>query len=497
MADEAILSVKGIEKRFAGVRALDGVSLSLYPGKVHCLAGENGSGKSTLIKTISGVEVPDAGTITLGGQTYQSLTPRIGIKGGIQVIYQDLSLFANLSIAENIAIAPIIARGGMRFSPGEARAIAEKVAARIHVDLPFSALAADVSIAQRQLTAICRALAQDARVLIMDEPTTALTRREVDSLFATVKLLRAQGVSVAFVSHKFEEILSISDEITVIRNGRVVADGPASGFDHASLSEAMTGQKVNALERRGPDETVARVALRADRIGVEGLLEDVSLSLNHGEILGVTGLLGSGREAVAEALFGIHPITSGQISIDDQPCAIRQVSDAIAHGIGYVPGDRLSEGLFLNHSVAQNVIAASTDKIPLTMGLVLKRSVSAIARRMIKAFGIKTPSDSVAVRTLSGGNQQRVVLAKWFVDKPRILILNGPTVGVDIGSKREITSLLRDLSADGTAIIVISDDVPELAEISDRIIVMRNGAVASELQGADISEARILQELAA
>lgn len=497
MTSGPILSVEGIEKRFAGVRALDGVSLFLYPGRVRCLAGENGSGKSTLIKTISGVEVPDAGTITVGGQRYQSLTPRIAIKGGIQVIYQDLSLFPNLTVAENIAIAPILARGGVRFSPAEARVIAEKVAARIQVDLPFGAFAADVTIAQRQLAAICRALAQNARVLIMDEPTTALTRREVDRLFETVELLRSQGVAVAFVSHKFEEILSISDEITVIRNGRVVADGPSSEFNHGSLSEAMTGQKVDALGRRGAAEAVAPIALHADRITVAGQLKSVSLTVRHGEILGVTGLLGSGRETVAEALFGIHPITSGQISIDGKPCTISQVSDAIAHGIAYVPGDRLSEGLFLNHSVAQNVVAASTDKIPLTMGLVLKRSVVGIARRMVKAFGIKTTSELVAVRTLSGGNQQRVVLAKWFVERPRILILNGPTVGVDIGSKREIMSLLRSLSQEGTAIIVISDDVPELAEISDRIILMRNGAVAAELSGTRISESHILEELAA
>ena len=496
MVNGAILSVDAIEKQFAGVRALDGVSLSFYPGRVHCLAGENGSGKSTLIKVISGVEVPDAGTITLAGHTYQSLTPRIGIKGGIEVIYQDLSMFSNLSIAENIAIAPIIAKRRQHCSPREARAIAKQVAARISVELPFDALAGDVPIAQRQLTAICRALAQDARVLIMDEPTTALTRREVDSLFATMRLLRKQGVAVVFVSHKFEEILSISDEITVLRNGRVVAEGPAAGFDRASLSEAMTGQRIDVLERRRMADAAPLAALSAECIGVEGALADVSLAVHHGEILGITGLLGSGRDAVAEALFGIHPITSGQISIDGKRCFIRKVSDAIELGIGYVPGDRLSEGLFLNHTVAQNVVSASTAEIPLTFGLVLRRSVAAIAKRMIDAFDIKAPSAWTAVRTLSGGNQQRVVLAKWFVEKPRILILNGPTVGVDIGSKREIMSLLRNLSADGTAIIVISDDVPELAEIADRIIVMRNGTIAVELQESEIREERIIEELA-
>jgi simple sugar transport system ATP-binding protein len=237
--------------------------------------------------------------------------------------------------------------------------------------------------------------------------------------------------------------------------------------------------------------------LSANHIGVEGALTDASLTLHHGEILGITGLLGSGREAIAEALFGVHPITSGEISIEGKPCRIEQESDAIRLGIGYVPGDRLSEGLFLNHTVAQNVVSASTTEIPRTFGLVLQRSIGAIAGRMIKAFGIKAPSPWVPVRTLSGGNQQRVVLAKWFVEKPRILILNGPTVGVDVGSKQEIMSLLRHLSTNGTAIIVISDDVPELAEIADRIIVMRNGAIAAELRGPEIRQDRIIQELAA
>ncbi|MGH7056477.1 MAG: sugar ABC transporter ATP-binding protein [Acetobacteraceae bacterium] len=497
MANTAVLSVNAIDKRFGGVRALEGVSLALYPGRVHCLAGENGSGKSTLIKIISGVEVPDAGTVTLAGRTYRALTPRLGIKGGIQVIYQDLSLFSNLSIAENIAIAPIIAKRRQRYSPREARAIAEQVAARIGIALPFDARAGEVPIAERQLTAICRALAQDARILFMDEPTTALTRREVDSLLATVRLLRDQGVAVVFVSHKFNEVLSISDEITVLRNGRVVAAGPAGDFDHATLAEAMTGRRIAALERSRRAAVAPRAALAADHIAAGGTLADVSLALNHGEILGITGLLGSGREAVAEALFGVHPITSGEIRIDGKQCHIRKVADAIAMGIGYVPGDRLSEGLFLSHTIAQNVVSASTGEIPRTVGLVLRRSVNAIARRMIDAFGIKTPSPRVAVRTLSGGNQQRVVLAKWFVEKPRILILNGPTVGVDIGSKRAILALLRDLAGGGTAIIVISDDVPELAEIADRIVVMRNGAIGAELCGPEIREERILSELAA
>lgn len=497
MPDSAILSVEGIGKRFGGVHALDGVSVAFSPGRVHCLAGQNGSGKSTLIKVISGVEVPDAGNITLAGRTHRALTPRAAIRDGVQVIYQDLSLFANLSVAENIAIAPMIAAGRHRFSGREANAIARRVMQRIHVEIPLGAQVGDVPIAQRQLTAICRALAQDARVLFMDEPTTALTQPEVNSLFAAVYLLREQGVAVVFVSHKFNEVLSISDEITVLRNGRVVAAGPVDEFDRASLSEAMTGQKVTALERREVTSSTSEVALSAERIAVSGRLRELSLTVHRGEILGITGLLGSGRDAVAEALFGIHPITSGRITVEGKPRSIRSVHHAIRAGISYVPGDRLSEGLFLNHSIAQNVIAASIAEIPRTVGLVLSRSVNAIARRLVKEFDIRTPSTRLPVRTLSGGNQQRVVLAKWFVRRPRVLMLNGPTVGVDVGSKREIMALLRDFSADGTAIIVISDDVSELVQIADRVLVMRNGAIAAELLATDIDEERILSELVA
>lgn len=497
MTDAAILSVEGIDKRYSGVHALDDVSVSFYPGRVHCLAGENGSGKSTLIKVISGVETPDAGTITLDGRTYRALTPRAAIHGGVQVVYQDLSLFANLSVVENIALTPMIASGRRSYSACQARAIARQTMERINVDLPLNDLVGDVTIATRQLTAVCRALAQDARVLFMDEPTTALTRREVDSLLATADLLRQQGVAVVFVSHKFNEVLSISDEITVLRNGRIVAAGPVSEFDRVSLSTAMTGQEVTALEQREPSTEVGDVALSAERIAVAGRLNEMSLSVRRGEIVGISGLLGSGREAVAEALFGIHPTTSGTITVNNTLRRIRNVPDAIAAGIGYVPGDRLNEGLFLGQDIAKNVVAASTAEVPRTAGLVLARSVRAIARRMVKELEIRTPSTEVAVRTLSGGNQQRVVLAKWLVREPHVLMLNGPTVGVDVRSKREIMSLLRRLSSTGTAIIVISDDVSELVEVADRILVMRAGAIATELLGSDITEDRIIAELAA
>jgi simple sugar transport system ATP-binding protein len=496
MSGSEILRVDGISKRFGGVHALDDVSVTFRQGSVHTLAGENGSGKSTLIKVISGVEVPDAGTITLAGRVHHSLTPRTAIREGIQIIYQDLSLFPNITVAENIALAPMLAAGRQRFSSRRSHDIATSVMDRIGVRVPLDAMVADLRIAERQLTAICRALAQDARILFMDEPTTALTRREVESLFTTVERLRDQGVAVVFVSHKFNEVLSISDEITVLRNGRVVAEGKASDFDRASLSTAMTGQEVDLLQRQ-EDRRLGDVVLETRHLSSGTAFRDVSIQLHKGEILGITGLLGSGRDAVAESIFGLQPVTSGSILIEGHQIAIDSIDDAINAGIAYVPGDRLTEGLFLNHPVGLNIVAASIRDIPRTLGTITRRATSAIAKRMVKSLDVKTPDIRTPVRNLSGGNQQRIVLAKWLVREPKVLMLNGPTVGVDIGSKREIMTLLRDLGDRGAAVIVISDDVSELAQVCDRILVMRAGAIATELRDNDIEEDRIMSELVA
>lgn len=496
-AQTAILRVDGISKRFGGVQALDNVSVAFREGSVHTLAGENGSGKSTLIKVISGVEVPDAGVITLAGREHHSLTPRAAIRAGIQIIYQDLSLFPNLTVAENIALVPMLATGRQAFRGREARSVARTVMERIGVSVPLDTMVADLRIVERQITAICRALAQDAKILFMDEPTTALTRREVDSLFKTVELLRDQGVAVVFVSHKFNEVLSISDTITVLRSGQVVAEGKASDFDRATLSAAMTGQEVTLLERRTKGRELGEIVLETRNISSDPSFQNVSLQIHKGEVLGITGLLGSGRDAVAESIFGLQPITSGSILVEGRAVEVDSINSAIDAGIAYVPGDRLSEGLFLNHSVSQNIVATNVSGIERTFGMITERSISTIASEMVKKLGIKTPDTATPVRNLSGGNQQRVVLAKWLVRQPKVLMLNGPTVGVDIGSKRAIMTLLRELSDGGTAVIVISDDVAELAQVCDRILVMRSGEVVTELRGSDIDEDRIMNELVA
>ncbi len=495
--DHPLLVARGISKHFGGVAALDDVSLEVRPGEVHCIAGENGSGKSTLIKIISGVVTPDAGVIEVGGETYRHLTPRQAIGAGIEVIFQDFSLFPNLTVAENIAVSSLIAHGRRMVRPSELRRIALAAIERIGVDLDLDARVEDLSVADRQLTAICRALAQDARIIFMDEPTTALTWREVRALFRVVASLRESGVALVFVSHKIEEVLRISQRITVLRNGTVVVSGEAAEFDRPTLIRAMTGRMLS--ERRPSDTNWHEMPpiLEVEGLGLGGYFEGVTFDVRPGEVLGVTGLLGSGRTEIAEALFGVRPADTGTVRVNGQPVVVNSVRDAVRAGFGYVPADRLSEGLFLDQSIARNVIAGSLDLLVGRLNLLRQSVADRVAQTTLTDLRVKMSSSRALVRSLSGGNQQRVVLAKWLARSPRILILNSPTVGVDVGSKHEILEMLRAKSREGMGIIVISDDVPELLEVCHRVLVVRRGRIVAELTGDGLSEKTILVELAA
>lgn len=488
------LRLKGISKRFGGVQALRDVDFVVQHGAVHCLIGENGSGKSTLIKIATGVFAPDAGLIEVAGHMHDALTPLQAIRYGIEVIHQDLSLFPNLSVGENIAIAPYLAQGRPLFRHRDARDIAAGVLQKIGIALDLDAAVEDLSVADKQLTAICRALAQDARIIFMDEPTAALTWREVEALFAVVRQLAARGVAVVFISHKLDEVLTIADHITVLRNGAVVADGPARDFDRSALTRAMTGREI--VDRRGewtvpPD---APTVLEVKRLSAAGAFDEVSFAVRKGEIVGLAGLLGSGTGEVVEALFGIVPTTGGEIIVGGRARRIRLPTEAIAAGVGYVPNDRLTQGLFLRHPIGWNIVAAHVDAVT-SWGFLRPGAIEANAQHMMNELHIVAPSPSTAVGHLSGGNQQRVVLAKWLWTHPALLLLNGPTVGVDVGSKEEIHRLLRSLSERGTAAVVASDDVPELVSICHRVLVMRRGRIVTELSGAQVTEDAILREL--
>ena len=496
-ASVPLLAARGISKRFGGVQALSDVTLEVRAGDVHCLAGENGCGKSTLIKIVSGVEVPDAGVIEVGGQAHARTTPREAILAGVQVIYQDFSLFPNLTVAENIALTGLIARGRRLVDPGDLRRRAAAVVAELGVDLDLDARVEDLTVADRQLTAICRALAEEARVIFMDEPTTALTRREVRALFRVVATLRERGVAMVFVSHKLDEVLEISQHVTVMRNGRVVATGAVGDFDRASLGRAMTGRDVRDDREVSDVPDTADAVLEVEGLGLGEVFDDVTFTVRRGEIVGVTGLLGSGRSEVAQALFGIAPADRGTVRVDGAEVRIRDVRDAIAAGVGYVPSDRLTEGLFLDQSIADNVVAGSLDLHRSRSGLLDRVRLRQTIDTFFTGLRIKAASVQAPIRSLSGGNQQRVVLAKWLARSPKVLILNSPTVGVDVGSKEEILDILRREASAGMGVVVISDDVPELVALCHRVLVLRRGRIHDVLTGDGMSEASILAGLSA
>ena len=493
----AVLEVRHIVKTYGGVFALKDVSLTLTPGRIHCLAGENGSGKSTLIKIISGVEKPDAGEIVLDGVSHRSLTPSSAIGAGIQVIYQDFSLFPNLTAGENIVLLGEVAARRKLFSARRTRPVAERIVADLGLRLDLDANVGDLSVADKQLTAICRALANEARIIVMDEPTTALTRGEVSRLFGLVRRLQDRGVALIFVSHKLEEVLEVSQEVTILRNGEAVSTGPAADFDRRSIGLAMTGREINEERLVSPLPPDAPKVLEAVSITRKDAFEDVSFSLRRGEILGLTGLLGSGRSEIAEAIFGVLPIDGGRISIDGRPTEIRSIGDAVRAGIGYVPEDRLTQGLFLDKSISDNMIAASLRQYRGAAGLLNRRKITTTIDTLFSRLRIKAPNTAAPVRSLSGGNAQRVVLAKWLALKPRVLMLNGPTVGVDVGSKEEILAILREQAAAGMGVIVISDDIPELVSSCHRVLIVRNGRIAAELGEDDIGVENIQQQVAA
>lgn len=497
--DAPVLEVRDIVKTFGGVRALSGVSLSLSPGTVHCLAGENGCGKSTLIKIISGVERPDSGRILVAGTEHYRMTPSGAMDAGIQVIYQDFSLFGNLTVAENIVLTAEVAAHRALYSRRRARPAAERIVRELGIKLDLDDDVERLSVADKQLTAICRALVHDARILIMDEPTTALTRTEVRRLFAVVRRLTDRGVAVVFVSHKLDEVLQVAQTVTILRNGSHVLTAPAAELDKASIGHYMTGHDIDESRHVVPVAADASVVLEVRDLTLPGAYRDVSFALRRGEILGLTGLLGSGRSEIAESLFGVLPARSGTITIDGHARAIHSIDDAVAAGIGYVPEDRLTQGLFMDASIADNIIAASLDayRRRSPSRLLDRRRIAETIAMLFGRLRIKAPNVSSPVRSLSGGNAQRVALAKWLATKPRVLILNGPTVGVDVGSKSEILQLLRQEAADGRGVLIVSDDVPELVAVCHRVLVIRQGQVVQELEGDGVDPETIQRTMAA
>ncbi len=492
---QPLLEAKGVSKTFAGVQALDDVSMTIYPGEIHCLAGENGSGKSTLIKVVGGVLAPDRGELIVGGRSYEHLHPIDAIRGGIQIIYQDLSLFPNLTVAENLALNQLLAEKRRLVNWREVQDIAKAALERVGVDIPLRALVESLPVADKQLIAISRALLNQAKLIIMDEPTTALTDKEVRSLLDIIRRLQADGISVLFVSHKLNEVLEVSEHFTVLRNGREVASGPADQFDLDSLTFHMTGRKLPTERHADGPAADSPSLLRVQGLTKRGHFQNVALEIRRGEVLGIAGLLGSGRTALAMALFGLTPFDNGCLYLEDKEIDLSGVPDAVGQGMAYVPEDRLTKGLFLSKPVADNITVTRLDTLKKGSGLLDSAGLKREANQWLEELQIVAPSIHAPVQSLSGGNQQRVVLARWLATNPKLLILNGPTVGVDVGSKADIHGIVRDLTRKGVGALVISDDLAELLHLCDRLVIMKEGRIVETITDPSLTESELARRL--
>jgi simple sugar transport system ATP-binding protein len=477
---EPFLALRKVSKHYAGVTALDKVDFDIQKGEIHCLAGENGSGKSTIIKIISETVKADPGSvIEIKGHAVHGNKAIDAINKGIQVIYQDPSLFPNLTVAENIALGGFVASHRKLINWKELRRVAEKAMARIDVRLPLDAIVREISIADQQLVAICRALTRDVELLIMDEPTASLTKKEVDSLLAVVTDMKSKGIATMFVSHKLNEILQIADRVSVIRDGKMVGTYPGSELNDEKLTILMTGKKVE-YQRFVAGKNGNNPILECQWLSRRGEYKDINFKLFPGEILGITGLLGSGRTELALSLFGISQPDTGEILFNGKPVKIRSIQDAMRLGIAYVPEDRLTQGLVNNQSVGKNIIVTTLDSLVNRFKLLDQGKVTDSIQRWIKDLTIKIPSVESPVQTLSGGNQQRVVLAKWIATQPRVLILDGPTIGIDVAAKFDIHKIIRELAEKGIAIILISEEIPEVYNNCNRVLVMHKGCILGE-----------------
>ena len=465
---------------FGGVRALDDVAFEVGRGEVHCLAGENGSGKSTLIKVITGVYLPEPGArMEYFGQSASAITPHAARDRGIAVIWQDLALFPEMTVAENIAFEGI---AGNKLGLVNYRAIRETAAealARLGVQLDLAARLKSLPIAQRQLAAIARALASDAKLIFMDEPTASLTQAETKSLLGVVRTLSQAGVAVVFVSHRLAEVLQISERVTVLRDGRLVGVYPTAGMTQSRLTELMTGKTFDSVVAARDTAHHPKV-IEVESLTRKGEYENVSLTLRAGEIVGLTGLIGAGRSELGHTLFGMTRADAGSIRMGGQKLTMKSNRDAVAAGVAYVPEDRLALGLIQPQPIADNLVITVLKRISNREGLISREKKSKVVERQLHDLAIRIGRPENPVATLSGGNQQRVVLGKWLATEPKALILDSPTVGVDVGARAGIYKIVHALAEQGLAILLISDEVPEVYFNADRILHMAGGRIIGE-----------------
>ncbi|HEY7691945.1 MAG TPA: sugar ABC transporter ATP-binding protein [Gaiellaceae bacterium] len=490
----ALVELVGITKGYGGVQALDDVSFAIEAGAVHALVGENGAGKSTLVKILTGVVHPDDGRLLVDGEPQRIGSAHDAHRLGIVAMYQEPTVFPDLTVAENI-FAGRHPRGRLRSVDWQAmRSAVAQLLDDLGVEFGPATPMRGLGVADRQLTEIAKALSSNARLLIMDEPTAALSPHEVDNLFGTVRRLRERGVAVVFISHRLEEVAALADTVTVLRDGRHVTTRPAETLPQQEIVRLMVGRSLDALF---PKETVeiGEPVLRAEGLGSRGVFSDVSFELRRGEIVGLAGFVGSGRSEIARAIFGIDRLDSGELWIDGRRFRPSSPRAALRRGLAYLPEDRLNQGLVQPMSVAVNTSMAVLPELT-PAGFLRPRRERALARRFMEQLRIKATSPAQIVRSLSGGNQQKVVLSKWLAAEPRILILDEPTHGVDVGTKADVHRTISRLAAEGLTILLISSELLEIIAMSDRVLVMHEGRLAAELSRAEATEERIIEAAA-
>jgi inositol transport system ATP-binding protein len=494
-AMEPLLRMTSIRKKFPGVQALDDAGLEVLPGEIHALLGENGAGKSTLIKILAGAQQPDSGTIEFGGETVVMVSPHDAQRRGIATIYQEFTLAPNMTIAENVFIGrePGV---GVFVDWQKMASETEAITKRLGLEMQPMATVRNLSVAEQQMVEIARALSMKSRLIVMDEPTSALSLKEVDKLFRISRELKAHGLSIIFVTHRLEEVMQICDRYTVLRDGRLIGSGSISEITIDGIIRLMVGREVKALFAHRQREVAGDIVLKVEGLNRQGntqdqnatVLADVGFEVRRGEILGVAGLVGAGRTEMARTVFGADPFDSGRIIIDGHEVHIRSPKDAIRHGIGLVPEDRKQQALFLALAVRINLSMAAHKQI-LRWGMFIDETAErAMVEEYRKKLNIRMASQDQLIANLSGGNQQKVTLARWLALRPKVLIVDEPTRGIDVVAKVEVHNLLFEMAQSGIAVVAISSELPEVLAISDRIVTMREGRVTGQIKREDATE---------
>ena len=484
------IKMQGIDKAFGSNQVLKNAGFELRDGEIHALMGENGAGKSTLMKILTGVYTRDAGTVTVDGQEVVYKSPQEAEKAGIVFIYQELNVLFDLTVEENLFMGKEITKGFGVCDKKAMRAKAQEVMDKMGVQIPVNAVMSELSVGQQQMVEICKALMVDAKVLIMDEPTAALTESETKVLFEVIESLKAKGVSIVYISHRMEEIFQLCDRITILRDGQYVGTENIRDITMDGVVQMMIGREIG---ERYPQRNVeiGPEVLRVEGLTHEKLFRDVSFAVRAGEVLGVSGLMGAGRTEIMQAIFGNLPVRSGRVFIDGQEVQIKNPREAIAAGIGFITEDRKTEGLLLEKSIAENIELCNLGKVS-GRGVLSAKKGAELVKKGIEEFRIKCFGPDHECGNLSGGNQQKVVLAKWIYTDPKILILDEPTRGVDIGAKKEIYSVINDMAAKGVAVIMVSSELPEVLGMSDRIMVVHEGHVTGIIDGKTADQAKVM-----